>query len=274
MIQWGDPEGTWMWWESIYWKAFDDEFSPELKNIKYSISMANSWKNTNWSQFFINQVNNNFLDNKHSVFGQVVEWTWTVDNIAKVKTWANDKPEKEIKIISIEIMQYNNWTLKDYVFDLDEKLKEIEVTNKQKAEAKKTKAIEVWDTVSVHYTGTYDGWEKFDSSIGKEPISFQVWAQQMIKWFDEWVVWMKIWDKKTLKLTPADAYWEKEIKIPKTDLKSFIDAWIKLEAGWVLPTSQWEIKILKTDNDSITIENNHPMAWKILNFDIEIMDIK
>lgn len=274
MIQWGDPEGTWMWWESVYWKAFDDEFSPELTNIKYSISMANSWKNTNWSQFFINQANNNFLDNKHSVFGQVVEGTWTVDTIAKVKTWKDDKPEKEVKIISIDIMQYNNWSLKEYAFDLDTKLKEIEAANKQKTEAKKTKAIEAWDTVGVHYTGTYDNWEKFDSSIGKEPISFQVWAQQMIKWFDEWVVWMKIGDKKTLKLAPADAYWEKEIKVPKTDLKSFTDAWIKLEAGWVLPTSQWEIKILKADNDSITIENNHPMAWKTLNFDIEIIDIK
>jgi FKBP-type peptidyl-prolyl cis-trans isomerase len=46
--------------------------------------------------------------------------------------------------------------LKDYAFDLETKLNEIEAVNKQKAEAKKTKAITAGDTISVHYTGTYD----------------------------------------------------------------------------------------------------------------------
>lgn len=275
MIQWWDPDGTWMWWESIYWEEFDDEFTPELTNIKYSISMANAWANTNWSQFFINEANNNFLDNKHSVFWQVVDGTGTVDKIAKVKTWTNDKPEKDVKIISIDIKEYKNWLLKDYDFDLDSTLKAVEEAKKQEMEAKKTKEIEAWDTVEVHYTWTFDDWEKFDSSLDRgQPIAFQVWAGQMIKWFDDAVVWMKIWDKKTIRLEPLQAYWEVEVTIPKADLQSFVDAWVKLEAGEVLPTSGWEIKILSADDDSITIENNHPMAWKTLNFDIEIVNIK
>jgi peptidyl-prolyl cis-trans isomerase B (cyclophilin B) len=275
MIQWGDPEGTWMGWESIYGEKFDDEFTPELTNIKYSISMANAWANTNWSQFFINEANNNFLDNKHSVFGQVVDWTGTVDKIEKVKTDTNDKPEKEVKIISIDIKEYKNWVLKDYDFDLDSTLKEAEEAKKQEQEAKKTKAIEAWDTVEAHYTWTFDGWEKFDSSLDRgEPIAFQVWVGQMIKWFDDAVVWMKIWDKKTIRLEPKDAYWELEVSVPKADLQSFVDAGVKLEAWEVLPTSGWELKILSANDDSITIENTHPMAWKTLNFDIEIVNIK
>lgn len=289
MIQWGDPDGTWMWGTSIYWEKFDDEFSPELTNIKYSISMANAWVNTNGSQFFINEGANNFLDNKHSVFGQVVEWFETVDKISKVKTDASDRPEKEVKIISIEIKEYKNGTYIDYDFDLDSVLKEVEEANAQKVEETKkieeakakealerqTKAIEAWFIVSVDYTWTFEDWEKFDSSLDRgEPIEFQVWAQQMIKWFDDAVIGMKLWEKKSITLEPQDAYWEAELTIPKTDLQSFIDAWIKLEAWEVLPTAQWEIVIKWADETSITIDNNHPLAWKVLNFEIEIVGIK
>lgn len=276
MIQWWDPDGTGMWGQSIYGKEFEDEFTKDLSNIKYSISMANAWKATNGSQFFINQADNSrWLDGKHSVFWQVVEWMENVDKIAKVKTWANYKPEKDVKIISIEIKEYNNWTLKDYNFDLDAKLKEIEAWKKVKQDAKKSKSVEAGDSVSVNYIWTFDNWEKFDSSYDrKEPISFEVWAKQMIKWFDEWVVWMKIGEKKTLKLAPKDAYWELEVSIPKADLKSFTDAWVKLEAWSELPTWQWKIKILKADATTITVKNTHPMAWKTLNFDIELVDIK
>ncbi len=275
MIQWGDPDGTGRGGESIYGENFEDEFNLDLRNIAYSISMANAGPNTNGSQFFINQVDNNFLDNKHSVFGQVVEWEDNVDKIAKTKTWANDKPEKDIKIISIEIKEYNGSSFVDYDFDLDATLKEIEEAKAAEKEAKKTKAVEDGDTVSVHYTGTFEDGEKFDSSLDRgEPLGFTVWAGQMIPWFDAGVVWMKIGDKKSLKLSPEMAYWEEEVKISKLQLQSFIDAWIKLEVWEKLPTAQWEIEILKTDELSVTIKNTHPLAWKTLNFDVELVDIK
>jgi len=275
MIQWGDPDGTGMWGASIYWEKFDDEFHPDLKNDKYTISMANAWPNTNGSQFFINTANNNFLDNKHSVFGRVVEWFKTVDKLEKTKTETGDKPVKETKMIWLEVKEYKNGKLVDYDFDLDSKLKENEEAKNKEVEAKKTKAVEVWDNISVHYTWTYEDWEKFDSSLDRgEPIAFQVWAGQMIKGFDDAVVWMKIWDKKTIKLSPDQAYGWAEVVIPKTNLQSFIDAWVKLEAWEMLPTAQWEIKIISATDDSITIENSHPMAGKTLNFDIELVDIK
>jgi cyclophilin family peptidyl-prolyl cis-trans isomerase/FKBP-type peptidyl-prolyl cis-trans isomerase 2 len=274
MIQWWDPDGTGMWGTSIYWEKFDDEFHPDLKNDKYTISMANSGPNTNGSQFFINTANNNSLDNKHSVFGEVVEWFENVDKLEKTKTDSSDRPEKEVKMISVEIKEFKDGSLKDYAFELDSKIKEIEEIKKQEIETKKTKAVEVGDTVSVHYTWTFEDWEKFDSSLDRgEPIVFQVWVGQMIKGFDDGVIGMKIWDKKTLKLAPADAYGEAEVQIPKANLQSFIDAGVKLEAWEILPTEQWEIKIIGADKDSITIENNHPLAWKTLNFDIELVEI-
>lgn len=134
MIQGGDPMGTGCGGESIWGGSFEDEFTPELHNIRGALSMANSGPNTNGSQFFIVQASNvpeNFLkqmydlkdrgfpeesiedyknlggtpwlDFRHTVFGQVVEGMDVVDNIANVETLPGDKPAEDIKIESIEI---------------------------------------------------------------------------------------------------------------------------------------------------------------------------
>ncbi len=120
MIQWGDPEGTGRGWESIYWSEFDDEFHPDLKNIRGTISMANAGPNTNGSQFFINVVDNNFLDNRHAVFWQVVEGMDIADKISKAKTWAGDEPVSEIKMISSVVEQYQDGKYIEYDFDINE----------------------------------------------------------------------------------------------------------------------------------------------------------
>jgi peptidylprolyl isomerase len=96
MLQGGDPTGTGMGGPGY---TIKDEFTNANRNNRGTISMANAGPNTGGSQFFINLVNNNFLDTKHPVFGKVVEGMEVVDKIAKVKTDANDRPVQNVTII-------------------------------------------------------------------------------------------------------------------------------------------------------------------------------
>jgi peptidylprolyl isomerase len=66
--------------------------------------MANAGPNTGGSQFFINLVDNNYLDGRHPVFGKVISGMEVVDKIAKVQTDANDRPIKEVKIIQAKVI--------------------------------------------------------------------------------------------------------------------------------------------------------------------------
>src|SRR3989339_174600 len=103
MIQGGDPTGTGMEGPGY---TIEDEFTHKggNKNNRGTISMANAGPNTGGSQFFINLVDNNFLDGKHPTFGIITEGMDVVDKIAEVQTDANDKPLKEVKIIRASII--------------------------------------------------------------------------------------------------------------------------------------------------------------------------
>src|SRR3989344_5630877 len=101
MIQGGDPTGTGMGGPGYMIK---DEFTYNNRNDRGTISMANAGPNTGGSQFFINLVNNNFLDTKHPVFGKVVEGMEIVDAIALVDTDRNDRPLEEVRIISAKMV--------------------------------------------------------------------------------------------------------------------------------------------------------------------------
>ena len=104
MIQGGDPTGTGFGGPGY---AIKDEFQPGNRNDRGTLSMANAGPNTGGSQFFINLVDNNYLDSKHPVFGKVVEGMDVVDEIAKVPTTGRDggyRPIQNVTIIRAEMI--------------------------------------------------------------------------------------------------------------------------------------------------------------------------
>jgi peptidylprolyl isomerase len=102
MIQGGDPTGTGYGDPSI--PDIKDEFTRKNRNERGTIAMANAGPNTGSSQFFINLVNNDFLDTKHPQFGKVVVGMEVVDSIAKVRTNSKDKPLNDVVIVNTSIV--------------------------------------------------------------------------------------------------------------------------------------------------------------------------
>ena len=133
MIQGGDPTGTGMGGESIWGDPFEDEFTPDARNFRGALSMANAGPGTNGSQFFIVQAGPEtidarmfpmlkrqgkefseeavakytemggtpWLDGAHTVFGQVIEGMDVVDKIAAVGVDRSSRPYDEVTIIGI-----------------------------------------------------------------------------------------------------------------------------------------------------------------------------
>lgn len=149
--------------------------------------------------------------------------------------------------------------------------------------------IKAWDNIVVDYIGRLEDWTVFDTSIesvakacgsyseGRDYtawLPFEVWAWQMIKWFDEWVIGMKLWQTKTVQFWPEKWYWERNEQLVMTysaeeiwDLSQYQE-WMTVYLGMWMPA-----KITKVTNKELTIDLNHELAGKNLIFDITIKQI-
>ena len=210
MIQGGCPLGTGTG-DPGY--KFDDEFVSDLKHdVPGVLSMANAGPGTNGSQFFITHTATPWLDGKHTVFGKVVEGQEVVDAIAQgdvietlaiervgdaAQNWnaveafrvfenARAKREEEAKKAAQEALD----KLAAGFDQTDSGLRYKIIQKGSGAQAEKGKSV------SVHYEGSLDNGQVFDSSYRrKDPITFTLGIGQVIQGWDEGIALLKEGDK-------------------------------------------------------------------------------
>jgi len=210
MIQGGCPQGKGTGGPGY---QFDDEFHPDLRHDAPGVlSMANAGPGSNGSQFFITHVATPWLDNKHTVFGNVIEGQDVVDAIQQ-----GDKIETlEILRVGEEAQKWNaieafrtfegsrEKRIADAKKQADEALDKIAAGFQKTESGLRYQIIQKGDgkqaekgkTVSVHYKGSLVDGQEFDSSYKrKQPIEFPLGRGNVIEGWDEGIALLKVGDK-------------------------------------------------------------------------------
>ena len=151
------------------------------------------------------------------------------------------------------------------------------------------KEIKVWDNIVVDYIWRLEDGTIFDTSIESiakacwkynesrdytQWLGFEVWAGQMIKWFDNWVVWMKLWQTKTVKFWPEEWYGNRNDQYVLTYTKEEVWDLSQFKEWQTIYLWIWAAaKIVSVTDKDITLDLNHELAGKDLIFDITIKSI-
>ncbi|MDY6931588.1 MAG: peptidylprolyl isomerase [Halobacteriota archaeon] len=133
------------------------------------------------------------------------------------------------------------------------------------------------DMVSVHYTGTLDDGTVFDSSKGRDPLSFTVGDGSMIQGFDRAVNGMALGDIKTVTIPSEEAYGPYREELINIVNRSELPEGLEPEVGQKLMGQKdgylIEVKIIEVNESSVTMDANSELAGKDLTFEIELVDI-
>lgn len=133
------------------------------------------------------------------------------------------------------------------------------------------------DTVKVHYKGTLGDGTVFDSSEGREPLEFDVGSGQLIPGFEAAVDGMKTGETCSININADEAYGphreEMVMDVPKTQLPADMnpEVGMRLQAGQ--EDEQFVVTVTEVQDDKVTLDANHPLAGKDLNFEITLVEI-
>jgi len=133
--------------------------------------------------------------------------------------------------------------------------------------------------VKVHYKATFDDGTVFDTSEGREPLEFTIGQGQVIKGFEEGLQGMHAGEKKTIKILPKDGYGEKDSKLVQAVPRDKFPADLQLKKGMVLtfkgPNEQkFMVVVDKVSDNEVTLDLNHPLAGKNLNFAVDVVSVE
>jgi peptidylprolyl isomerase len=140
------------------------------------------------------------------------------------------------------------------------------------------KPAESGSAVRVHYTGKLNDGIVFDSSRERDPLEFTIGSGQLIKGFEDAVLGMAAGDVKTVKISAAEAYGDRRDELIITINKEQFPEHISPAEGLQLDLKGPDGSVLNAiitmvEEESVTLDANHPLAGKDLNFDIELLEI-
>jgi FKBP-type peptidyl-prolyl cis-trans isomerase SlyD len=134
--------------------------------------------------------------------------------------------------------------------------------------------VEANAIATVHYTGTLPGsGEVFDSSEGRDPLSFLVGHKQMIPGFEEELMGAEKGERRTFTLEPDRAYGQKMEEAIQTIPKDMFGD-ITPEVGMTLMSDVGPFNVTAVDGDTITVDFNHKLAGETLEFSVEVVDVR
>jgi FKBP-type peptidyl-prolyl cis-trans isomerase 2 len=135
------------------------------------------------------------------------------------------------------------------------------------------------DKIKVEYTGTLNDGTVFDSSERHDqPLEFEAGSGKVIKGFDEAVIGMGLGEEKEIKIPPSEAYGDHNPQLIKKAPRSQLPKEPEPKAGMMLVISapngaKLPATITEVTDETVTIDLNHPLAGKTLNFKIKVVDI-
>ncbi len=128
------------------------------------------------------------------------------------------------------------------------------------------------DTVEVRYTGTLDDGSEFDSSEGRDPLTFVVGSGQVISGFDDAVRGLAVGESRTVRIEPENAYGEVDparvVDVPIDQAPPGVQAGDEL----TLNTGQ-RVQVVEVTDEVVRIDTNHPLAGQALTFEVELVSI-
>jgi FKBP-type peptidyl-prolyl cis-trans isomerase 2 len=133
------------------------------------------------------------------------------------------------------------------------------------------------DTVKVHYTGTLDDGAQFDSSVGGEPLEVTLGNGEVIPGFEKALEGMAVGETKQVHIPADEAYGEAHPELIQQVGREHIPPEIELAVGLQLqaegPQGPVVLVVTELDDENVTLDGNHPLAGKNLNFELELAEI-
>jgi FKBP-type peptidyl-prolyl cis-trans isomerase 2 len=136
--------------------------------------------------------------------------------------------------------------------------------------------VENGNTVKVHYTGTFEDGQVFDSSMERnEPITFTVGGKQVIPGFENAIIGMGIGESKKVTLAPEEAYGNIVNEMIQSVPKQYVPDTVTVGEMLTTQTEQGQFNVIvkEVNEENVILDGNHPMAGKTLVFELEVVEI-